>query len=464
MKIMTLLTVCLLMPSMGMAALQPTDFAYGIPLSLKEEGAVYHLNVPMEVYQFVTRGDLEDMRVFNHTKAMVPHVLRRPAVENEIHERTTSLPFFPLYAAQNPTGRESLSVHIEKRKDGTILDIHSNGAETDSERRLVGYIFDASTHKEKIDALEISWKTPDENFVTTVFLEHSTDLTHWSTIVDRTTLARMKFKGHQIKRERVELPSDRIKYIRLSWPEDHSALLVKNIVAIQRKGKQARPHQWHTLKGHAARATGETDKKITAYEYDSNAQLPVDRVRLRFVEKNTILEAAVFSRPNPDSQWRHRRKAIFYDLSFDDTALVQNTVTVQQTSDRYWRLEIAKDSLGDAQNIPTMELAWLPHKLIFAARGDGPFMLAYGSARLGENASQNADPNLLSQVIGSNSKELLKEATALPKIVLGGPDLLTPAPPPLPWRKWLLWGILVVGVGCIAKMALSLGKGMSKEK
>ncbi len=464
MKIQAFVAALLLMPSMATAALQPTDFAYGMPLALKGNGAVYRLSVPVEVYQTVTRGDLGDIRIFNKANAEVPYVLRRSKIGKAVHEQKESLPFFPLYAKKNESAKESLSVRVEKRADGTILNIHSNGTQMGQGRKLFGYIIDATAHEPRIDALDISWQSIEESFVTTVSLEQSADLTNWSTLVRQATLARMSFKGHQIKKERVDLPSKTVKYIRLLWPEGRSALNVKAIVAIQRNADQVRPHQWTALEGQPGAASGEADKKITAYDYDGGAQLPVDRVRLRFVEKNTILEATLFSRPDRESQWHHRQKAVFYDLGFDGTTLLQDTVSVRQTSDRYWRLEIARNALGDIQNIPTVELGWLPHDLIFTARGQGPFMLAYGSARLEENITQNETPDLLSQIIGSKAQNLLKEATALPKTILGGPALLTPAPPPLPWRKWLLWGVLVVGVGLIARMALSLGKGMNKAK
>lgn len=464
MKIHVFMAALFLMPSMAMAALQPTDFAYGMPLSLEDNGAVYRLSVPVEVYQTVTRGDLGDIRIFNKSKAEVPHVLRWPKIDKKVHEQRKSLPFFPLYANHNETAKESLSVRVEKREDGTILNIHSNGTKMGRDRKLIGYIIDATAHEQRIDALDISWQFFEESFVTTVSLEQSADLTSWSTLVRDATLARMNFKGHQIKKERVALPSKTVAYIRLLWPEGQAALDVKDIVAIQRYEDQARPHRWTALKGRPADASGEADKQITAYEYDGGAQLPVDRVRLRFVEKNTILEAALYSRPDREFSWYYRDRAIFYDLGFDGATLLQDTVLIGQTSDRYWRLEIAKNALGDVQNTPTVELGWLPHDLLFTARGQGPFMLAYGSARLDENTSPNDNPDLLSQVIGSKAQNLLKEATVLPKTVLGGPAMLTPVPPPLPWRKWLLWGVLVVGVGLIARMALSLGKGMNKAK
>lgn len=462
MKIFVFFTLLLLLPSMVMAGLQPADFAYGMPLALKEKGAVYRLSVPDEVYQTVTRGDLADMRVFNKAQAAVPFMLQRPKIKNEIEEKTANLPFFPLYTDKNRTTDEKISVRIEKDKDGTILDIHSNGTAMDQDRKLFGYIIDASGHDQKIDALEISWHTLEKNFITAVSLEHSTDLTHWSTIVHRTTLAAMDYMGHEISMRRVQLPSKKIKYIRMLWPEGRKGFDVKHVLAVQTNEEKAPQRQWKALTGTPATRQHKSKKEIAAFEYDSGALLPADRIRLRFAEKNTILKASLFSRSDKDSQWRFRQKGIFYDLDFDQTPLLQDTMNVRQTSDRYWRVEIDKDALGDTQNIPVVELGWLPHDLLFVARGEGPFILAYGSARLSEESLKNGTHGPLAQVIGADNQTLLKEAEVLPKTVLGGSDMLEPVPPPLPWQKWLLWGVLVAGVGVVARMALSLGKDMNK--
>jgi hypothetical protein len=222
--------------------------------------------------------------------------------------------------------------------------------------------------------------------------------------------------------------------------------------------------EWKTIDGQPVNGPAEAEKTVAAFEYDSGAHLPADRLRLRFAEKNTLLSVALFSRNDPQSPWRYLQKGIFYDLEFTHTTLLQDTLTLKQTSDRYWRLEIAKETLGDPQTIPTVALGWLPHELLFVARGQGPFMLAYGSARLDEKERADTVANPLAQIMATDKHLDLKEATLQPKTTLGGPDLLTPAPPPLPWRKWLLWGVLLLGVGFIARMAYSLVKSMGKEK
>ena len=58
------------------------------------------------------------------------------------------------------------------------------------------------------------------------------------------------------------------------------------ILAVQKSGAAEREPAWTALNG----APGPDDKPghIVTYEYDSAARLPVERVRLRFHEKNTL--------------------------------------------------------------------------------------------------------------------------------------------------------------------------------
>jgi hypothetical protein len=464
MKTLLFIVTGLLLPALAAAAPQPADFAYGIPLSLEKSGAIYRLRLPMDVYQTVTRADLNDIRVFNKAKAVVPFMLRRPEIKSETREQATNLPFFPLYRPGSGTVGERLVLHYEKKKDGTILDIKSKGAEAGRERILSGYIIDASGHEDPMDALDISWLAPEQDFMASVVVAHSADLTQWKPLVRRATLALLHYGDQQIIRRRIELPAKPLKYLRLSWTDEAKTLELGKVVAVKLSTAQTMVREWKTIEGQLADRPENAEKQITAFEYDSGAQLPVDRIRLRFAEKNTLLSASLFSRNDLASPWHYRQKAIFYDLEFAHTTLLQETLPIKQISHRYWRLEMAKEALGGGQTMPEAALGWLPHELLFVASGEGPFMLAFGSARLDEHESTNTVPNALAQVMGADEQLLLEAAVIQPKIVLGGPDILTPVPPPLPWRKWLLWGVLVLGVGFIARMAVSLVKAMGKEK
>ena len=462
MKYFMLMATLLLLPSMAEATLRPTDFAYGMPLSLEKGGAVCRFSVPREVYETVTRDDLGDIRIFNSAGIAVPHILRRPRERREVSELVKPLPFFPLYSEENRMDKDGLSVRIEKGGDGAIINVESDDIETGTDRKLSGYIIDASKYKGRISELHVTWQSDEENSVTTVSVEYSNDLTHWSSLVSMATLVQMHFSGHEITRKRIPLIAKRGKYLRLSWPAGREGIEVKEIFAVRRIGAPERESVWTALKGKPG--SKETKRGKIAYEYDSAARLPLERIRLRFAEKNTLVKVTLLSRPEKEAEWRFRKSGVFYNLTFDQTSLVQDTVVIGQTTDRYWRLEIEEGSSGDPKNIPVIELGWQPHELLFVVQGEAPFMLAYGSARLGEEELKNKTTRLLPQVLEGENFYLLKEAVLLQRKVLGGPDLLVPTPPPVPWKEWLLWGVLVAGVLIIARMALSLAKGMNKEK
>jgi len=461
MRFIILAALLLLTPPVAVASLQPSDFAYGMPLALEGKGAVYRLVIPREIYESVKREDLADIRIFNDSQISVPHVLRRPKAGNEIPEELFKLPFFPLYRKDGSKESEEMMVRIERDADGTIIEIDTAGADSGPKRWLSAYIIDASQYKKEIHALEVTWLTANDSFVSDVTVETSNDLSRWTSLVSRAALVRMQFEGHKIHQNRILLPARRDRYLKLSWPAGRGGSEIKKILAIRKTGATEMPYSWADFKGKPGPV--EDEKRISAYEYDAAAHFPADRIRLQFAEKNVLLKAAVFSRPHLDSEWQHRRKRIFYDLTFEEASLVQDTVSIPLTSDRYWRVEIETTTVGGSGATPSLELGWLPHELLFVAQGEAPFMLAYGSARLGDETANSIPSGLLAQVMGDKQEKLTREATPQSKIILGGPDQLVPKPPPLPWRKWLLWGVLVAGVGVIAKMALSLGKGLKKE-
>ena len=66
MKTGTLFLLSLALLSTAVPAQEKTlsshDFAYGIPLEVDGDGAIYSLPLPEEVYRFSTRRDLGDMR------------------------------------------------------------------------------------------------------------------------------------------------------------------------------------------------------------------------------------------------------------------------------------------------------------------------------------------------------------------------------------------------------------------
>ena len=74
---------------------QKNDFAYGLPIEIADEAAIYGLELPEVVYTHVTKANLGDLRVFNAAGEVVPHSLQRPEVPDVDEGDPIHVPFFP---------------------------------------------------------------------------------------------------------------------------------------------------------------------------------------------------------------------------------------------------------------------------------------------------------------------------------------------------------------------------------
>ena len=67
---------------------------------------------------------------------------------------------------------------------------------------------------------------------------------------------------------------------------------------------------------------------------------------------------------------------------------------------------------------------------------------------------------ILQAIEAESASGVTREARLGKRISLGGKAALKPPPKRPPWEKWLLWAVLLLGVGVLAVMARSLAKEM----
>ncbi|HEX9802518.1 MAG TPA: DUF3999 family protein, partial [Gammaproteobacteria bacterium] len=153
----------LLLPLLGVAApaeeavLNSNDFAYGMPLEVDGDGAIYSLPLPQEVYRFTTRSDLGDVRIFNGFGEVVPHQLQRGRTYREAPRAPVALRFFPLFRDVS-WEREARRIHIADDGKGTIIDIERQpGEEGSGQGPVAHYLVDATAVEEPIEKLVLGW-------------------------------------------------------------------------------------------------------------------------------------------------------------------------------------------------------------------------------------------------------------------------------------------------------------------
>ncbi len=463
MKYLLMLAI-LLMPTGSLHAEEVTtaDFAAGYYLEVESAGPIHSLELPLEIYSTVRRPDLGDIRVFNGTGEVVPHGLRNVDVEPEAGRQKEGVPFFPLFESTMAAGQADLTMHVLRNTAGTIININAAPNQGTSDPRISGYLLDLSGLKWPIGALEFHWSAGQNSSVFNIRLQHSNDLQHWSPLIASATLVDLQHGGERVEKRTVPLVYRTQKYVQLTWQGSGSPLRLTEITGLSQIIQSLQRRQWTDLGNGAVHSAG---KELTV-NYETSARLPIGTAQIVFQDKNPLARIALESRTNDKDPWRMRCEQVFYALSLAASEVHNEPCAFPPTSDRLWRALVREDGagIGARRQAPILQLGWTPSELVFVARGTPPFLLAFGSAKL-EYHDGKSDSEMILQAIGTVPKhQVIGPAHLGKRIELGGDRALLPLPRPQPWEKWLLWAILILGVGLLAGMARSLIKEMNKKE
>jgi hypothetical protein len=426
-------------------ALQAEKFAWSAPLQLDGRGGLYAANATPALYAGLAAADLADLRVRNGAGETVPHAVRLPPAPAAAPPRLAALPVFPLWAGP---GEEAgaLSVHIEQRPGGTI--VHVAGAERGSGRsRLAGYLVDATAVDGTVEALHLEWD--GSGFAGRLRVEASDDLARWTTRAADAPVLALVHDGHALSARRIAIPGTRAKYLRLSWPAAQQTPEFRAVRAEPPPALPERPRAWQLHD--AARIERAT------YEIDLGGAPPVDRLRVE-LPMNAVFPVEVYARRDRADPWRRTAAATLYRLERGGAVMTQDEIAFAPVTDRHWMLRVdPRADLG--AGALRVHAGYVPHEIVFAARGEPPFTLVFGSAR----ANPTALP-LGTLVPGYDAARPLQAARAM--VGLPQPVVREPGR----WPAWLeavdrkravLWGVLVCGALVLGIAAWRLARQTS---
>jgi len=421
--------------------ISPQDFAVGFPLQLPAGYGAYTLDLNEEVYRAVVSPQLADLRVFDDAGAVQPHVLDLPSPAQNLGE--VELPLFTLYCSR-PGSSLPEEVQVETGPTGTVVRV--TGQQTDRRQREVwGYLLDLGGLEGQPKQLYFNWTPPEEGFVSRIVIEGSNDLASWRPL-QTAVLADLNTEGQRISRNSVELPANLPRYLRFAWPLDGSGVeLQKAVILVAKEGAPA-PLRWLEPEPQEAAEL--------SWTYDAGGPFPVRRLQIVLPQAGNLARVRLESRASVEYGWHPRYQGLLYNLQIDGKPLRNEEVTLV-SSDRYWRL-VVEEAWGQIAAAPRLRLGWQPHRLRFSASGKPPYLLAAGSIRV-----LGVDVDLESgfrNLIDALPESAFGKASLGPPITLAGEAaLVKPVPKrPLPWRSWLLWGVLILGVLVVAGMVRSL--------
>src|SRR5258708_499724 len=190
------------------------------------------------------------------------------------------------------------------------------------------------------------------------------------------------------------------------------------------------------------------------YDFDLKGAYPIERIAIGLPEQNTVVPAQLSARASPQEPWRGIASNLLYRPRQGGGEGNSPPKTVNGIALRYWKLHVDASAGGLGAGPPRMRAGWLPQQIVFAARGDSPFVLAYGSS----TALSNVLP-IQTLVPGYDTPAAPAIAIARPQSTnveaLGGAERLTK---PIDAKRWLLWSTLVLGVLVLGGMAWRLSK------
>ncbi|NJN52826.1 MAG: DUF3999 domain-containing protein, partial [Gammaproteobacteria bacterium] len=199
---------------------------------------------------------------------------------------------------------------------------------------------------------------------------------------------------------------------------------------------------WKTL-------TGTEDK--AGLEFFTGGRFPIDRVMFDRNGAVFLQGLVIESRKLPEDRWQHRAQQTFYRASVGDQVVESAPATFAVTTEPFWRTRAVA---GELRADDGLRVGWLPDELLFVAQGSPPFTLVYGQAGL---LPSTWPTDALTQHLGRGvDLAQLPLATLADALDTGGRARLVPAPTPMDWQTMSLWGVLVLGVGLVAFLAVSL--------
>lgn len=424
------------------------DYAYRIPLQAEGDGAFVMFELPGDVYKGIVRADLGDLRVFNADGAPVPHAfLPQPAVTHEARG-SASLPLFPLHVEAARADATDVAITVRKDAQGTTVDVATRDGLPIAAQRLAGYLVDATDVKEPITALTLPFATAT-NVTTRIRVDASDDLVTWRSVASGAPLLDLEFAGRRLTRNRVEVAPVAAKYLRLTWAAGQPAPELANVTVEYGERVSESPRQWLTVRGAAL-----ADKR-GEFEFDLGGLFPADRVTLELPELNTVAPATLLSRDGPSDPWMPVASGVFYRLRQAGGETENPPFAVAAPARRYWLVRIDEKSGGTGAKPPRLSVGWRPHAVVFAARGSGPFELAYGSRR----TTPSALP--IDALVPGYDRTTPRKGFIAARV---GAPVVAPANAalrePMDIKRWTLWAALILASVVLGWMALRLSRRM----
>jgi hypothetical protein len=381
--------------------------------------------------------NLADVLIFNSDGEVVPHELHHAEVKEGGYRTIRNVPYFPL-ADDSGLVRDDPSVEIETDNSGEIVALKKKSWAGES--RATSYLFDLQGVGPYPVTLRLQWKTSGVGVMVPVTVESSSDLVDWKKETEF-TLADLEFMGRRVRNGEVRLNRDPGRFLRMVTGPGGEFVRITGVQSATEHEQETRKRSWVSL---PLRRIKEGNKVYLKAELPG--VLPVDSLQLDFSHPNSLLHARIEGRSGSEP-WRFRAETLFYDLREGEAQLRNRPLLIQKSNVAFFRLEVLQDGMG-VQSKPVLRVGYVPHNLVFIARGPSPFILAFGNGRM-QTGGAGVQKTSFHTLLGDGVRKITPTVEVGDRVVLGGEQMLEKEKEQ-PMKNVVLWGVLLAGAFALA--------------
>lgn len=432
---------------------RPGDYAYGWPIEQAAPGAFHGLDLSMEVYRSVADPELRDIGVYDASGRPVPRLIMKPTEPAAAPDSTAELELLPVYAPSG-TPIAGMRLSLDRQSNGTSVRIETDGpTSVAAPRTLLAYVADLGETTDRLRAVEIEWPRDVEPVIAQISIEGSDDLEKWSRLGSG-TVAGLRQGEAVIERHRVVVASAKIRYLRISWQKVPDGWRLDRLRGRFSSSVPAAERAWLM-----AWPTGR-DADDGGHLYDIGGWPTIDRLKLQLPDENDLVRVAIFAWEPFGKRWERVHNGMFYRLRHNGAVVTSDAVAVVPRRAARWKVVIER---GQPDSRIGLSLGWRPDRLMFLARGEGPWQLVAGSASDAANdfpqARRYSDPDMRKVLETTGSAGSAKLGA---RAELGGTSRLATANRAT-WKLWILWLGLVAGVLLVGAMVWRLVRQPGQE-
>ena len=419
-----------------------SDYAFQADLD-PAEASLQRVDLPLEVILALTRADLGDLAVFNADGKQLVHTVTRAPASTRAMSRSLAIHQFSRFQRLHSKTVRTLE---QNQQAGSLTELEiTQSVPQESQHRDYLIELEVDQIAPAYQHIELQWTQQPADQILELRVEAGSSLDELRVILPRKRLTNRE-SSDQSWRNIDNIPAG-YRYLRLTPVNNVSQFELQKVVGHYREDIEA-PALTHRLDTQTLR---DGEHELFSITYPS--KVPAESLRIIPAAADNMITGQLYGAWGTDTERRLiQRDVRQHNISADD---IRASAPIRLRRKDYRSLSFSSDAASNAA--AAIELIYPQYQLLFLGDGNRPYRLAWG--------------NYQSEGPGSDLRDILQgslqqaqqdaEAVALGRIEDSGGHARLGAEATLPWKKWLLWTLLILAVIVSARMAYRLYREMN---